>query len=137
MTAPVAAAAPPPAAASGSLLSKLEIDVRMLGMLGALAIIWIGFDLLSGGVFLTPRNLWNLSVQTASVAVMATGMVLVIVTRNIDLSVGAILGVVGMIVGVAQVRWLPSFLGLEHWLTAPVAVLIALVVGGTIGLLHG
>ena len=75
--------------------------MRMLGMLGALAVIWIGFTLLSGGVFLTPRNLWNLSVQTASVAIMATGMVLVIVTRNIDLSVGAILGVVGMIIGVA------------------------------------
>jgi len=93
MTAPVASTAPPPSAASGSLLSKLEIDVRMLGMLAALAVIWIGFDILSGGVFLTPRNLWNLSVQTASVAIMATGMVLVIVTRNIDLSVGAINGV--------------------------------------------
>ena len=51
-------------------------------MLGALAVIWIGFDVLSGGVFLTPRNLWNLSVQTASIAIMSTGMVLVIVTRR-------------------------------------------------------
>ena len=73
-------------------------------MLAALAVIWIGFDVLSGGVFLTPRNLWNLSVQTASIAVMATGMVLVIVTRNIDLSVGSILGFVGMIVGVVQAQ---------------------------------
>ncbi|WP_262030375.1 sugar ABC transporter permease [Microvirga sp. Mcv34] len=138
MTAPIATTAPPPpSTASGSLLSKLEIDVRMLGMLAALAVIWIGFDILSGGVFLTPRNLWNLSVQTASVAVMATGMVLVIVTRNIDLSVGAILGVVGMIIGVAQVQWLPAYLGLEHWLTAPLAVLIALVAGGLIGLFQG
>src|SRR5215207_7302141 len=137
MTAPVATTAPPPSAASGSLLSKIEIDVRMLGMLAALAVIWIGFDILSGGVFLTPRNLWNLSVQTASVAIMATGMVLVIVTRNIDLSVGAILGVVGMIIGVAQVQWLPAYLGLEHWLTAPLAVLIAIAVGGLIGLFQG
>ncbi|HZB62801.1 MAG TPA: sugar ABC transporter permease, partial [Microvirga sp.] len=53
MTAPAATAAPPPSAASGSLLSKLEIDVRMLGMLAALAVIWVGFDILSGGVFLT------------------------------------------------------------------------------------
>src|SRR3712207_6524479 len=104
MTAPVASTAPPPSTASGSLLSKLEIDVRMLGMLAALAVIWIGFDILSGGVFLTPRNLWNLSVQTASVAIMATGMVLVIVTRNIALSVGAILGVVGMKIGRAPSR---------------------------------
>jgi D-xylose transport system permease protein len=137
MTLPVASTAPRTNFSPASVLAKLEIDLRMLGMLAALALIWVGFDILSGGVFLTPRNLWNLSVQTASVAVMATGMVLVIVTRNIDLSVGAILGVVGMVIGVAQVRWLPGLLGLEHWLTAPLAVLIALVVGGTIGLFHG
>jgi D-xylose transport system permease protein len=97
----------------------------------------VGFDLLSGGVFLTPRNLWNLSVQTASVAVMATGMVLIIVTRNIDLSVGAILGFVGMVVGVVQARWLPGMLSFDHWLTAPIAVLVAVVTGGLIGLFHG
>jgi D-xylose transport system permease protein len=136
MNAPVATTAPP-AVASGSLLSKLEIDVRMLGMLAALAVIWIGFDVLSGGVFLTSRNLWNLSVQTASVAIMATGMVLVIVTRNIDLSVGAILGVVGMIIGVVQVQWLPTWLGFDHWLTAPVALVLAMVLGGSIGLFQG
>jgi D-xylose transport system permease protein len=136
MTAPVATTAPPPAT-SGSLLSKLEIDVRMLGMLAALAVIWIGFDVLSGGVFLTPRNLWNLSVQTASVAIMATGMVLVIVTRNIDLSVGAILGVVGMIIGVVQVQWLPTWLGFDHWLTAPIALVLAMMIGGSIGLFQG
>ncbi|MGO4706335.1 sugar ABC transporter permease [Microvirga sp. 2MCAF38] len=134
---PVATSAPPPSVTSGSFLSKLEIDVRMIGMLAALAVIWIGFDILSGGFFLTPRNLWNLSVQTASIAVMSTGMVLIIVTRNIDLSVGAILGVVGMIIGVAQVQWLPSFLGLEHWLTAPIAVLLAVAIGGAIGLFQG
>jgi D-xylose transport system permease protein len=137
MTSPAATTAPPQSAASGSLMSKLEIDARMLGMLAALAVIWIGFDILSGGVFLTPRNLWNLSVQTASIAVMSTGMVLIIVTRNIDLSVGAILGVVGMIIGVAQVQWLPAWLGLEHWLTAPLAVLIAVTIGGLIGLFQG
>lgn len=136
MNAPVATTAPP-STTSGSLLSKLEIDVRMLGMLAALGVIWVGFDLLSGGLFLTPRNLWNLSVQTASVAIMATGMVLVIVTRNIDLSVGAILGVTGMIIGVVQVQWLPAYLGFEHWLTAPIAVLVAITVGGLIGLFQG
>ena len=52
------------------LFRATEIDARLVGMLGALALIWIGVDLLSGGAFLTPRNLWNLSVQTASVAVM-------------------------------------------------------------------
>ena len=66
-------------AAAGPLrrfLDAAEIDARMLGMIGALAIIWIGFDIASGGIFLTPRNLWNLSVQASSIAVMSTGMVL-------------------------------------------------------------
>ena len=79
-----------------------EIDTRLLGMVGALVIIWLGFQFLTGGLFLTPRNLWNLTVQTSSVAVMATGMVLIIVTRNIDLSVGSVLGFCGMIMGVMQ-----------------------------------
>ena len=42
-----------------------------------------------------PRNLWNLSVQSSSIAIMATGMVLIIVSRNIDLSVGSMLGFIG------------------------------------------
>ena len=99
----------------------------MLGMLRRSAVIWIGFDVLSGGVFLTPRNLWNLSVQTASIAVMSTGMVLVIVTRNIDLSVGAILGVVGMIIGVVQVRWLPACSASSIGSRRRIAVAVAMV----------
>jgi D-xylose transport system permease protein len=68
---------------------------------------------------------------------MACGMVLVIVTRNIDLSVGAVLGFVGMVVGVAQARWLPELLGLEHPATAAISVLLAVGLGGLIGLLQG
>src|SRR3989337_150048 len=78
-----------------SLLRSIEIDTRLLGMIGALAIIWIGFNIMSGGDFLTARNMWNLSVQSTSIAIMATGMVLVIVSRNIDLSVGSLLGSLG------------------------------------------
>jgi D-xylose transport system permease protein len=122
---------------SGQAIRTLEVDPRLIGMLAALAVIWVGFDLLSGGAFLTPRNLWNLSVQTASIAVMACGMVLVIVTRNIDLSVGAILGVTGMLVGVLQARLLPELIGLEHPATWIVAVLAAVTVGGVIGLAQG
>ena len=114
-----------------------EIDTRLLGMVGALLIIWIGFNILSGGLFLTPRNLWNLSVQTASVAVMATGMVLVIVTRNIDLSVGSILGFVGMIMGVLQAELLPQLLGFNHPAIWIVTLLAGLMLGAAIGALHG
>ena len=119
------------------LLRKLEIDARLIGMLSALAIIWFGFHILSQGAFLTPRNLWNLSVQTSAIAVMACGMVLVIVTRNIDLSVGSVLGFVGMAIGVFQARWLPELWGLEHPLTMPATLVFAMLCGALIGLFHG
>ncbi|PJI42396.1 sugar ABC transporter permease [Ferrovibrio sp.] len=121
------------------LLAKLEIDIRLVGMVAALGLVWIGFDYFTGGLFLTPRNLWNLSVQTASIATMSCGMVLVIVTRSIDLSVGSILGFAGMIVGVVQARFLPVDLGWgydNHWIWL-VAVLAGLGIGGLIGTIQG
>ena len=118
-------------------LREIEFDPRMIGMVAALAVIWLGFNWLSDGAFLTPRNLWNLLVQTASIAIMACGMVLVIVTRNIDLSVGSMLGFVGMVVGLVQVRLLPELWGLEHPLTWIVSLLLAMTLGGFVGLLQG
>jgi D-xylose transport system permease protein len=118
-------------------LTATELDTRLLGMVGAMLLIWLGFHFLSGGVFLTPRNLWNLSVQTSSVAVMATGMVLVIVTRNIDLSVGSIVGIVGMVMGVLQAEILPHYLGFGHPAIWIVALVLGLVAGAVIGGLQG
>jgi D-xylose transport system permease protein len=120
-------------------LKAAELDTRMLGMTGALLLIWIAFHLLSGGLFLTPRNLWNLSVQSSSVAIMATGMVLVIVTRNIDLSIGSMLGFIGMVMGVIQADLLPKLLGFEHaadWALALAAGLsLGVILGGFQGFL--
>ena len=123
-------------------LRDTELDTRLLGMVGALALIWVGFhvygQLASGfGAFLTPRNLWNLSVQTASIGIMATGMVLVIITRHIDLSVGSVLGFCAIIMGVMQVNILPQFLGLGHPLLWIIAIIAGLIVGTLIGALHG
>ena len=118
-------------------LKATEIDPRMLGMIGALLLIWIGFHFMSNGLFLTPRNLWNLSVQSASIAVMATGMVLVIVTRNIDLSIGSLLGFVGMVMGVTQAEFLPQWLGFGHPAIWILALLAGIALGVVIGGLHG
>lgn len=118
-------------------LNATEIDTRLLGMVVALFSIWVGFEILSGGLFLTSRNLWNLSVQAASVSVMATGMVLVIVTRNIDLSVGSILGFVGMIMAVTQTRFLPGWLGYDHPLSWMVALSVGIALGAAIGAFQG
>jgi D-xylose transport system permease protein len=119
------------------LLKTTELDIRMLGMAGALLLIWVAFHVLSGGLFLTPRNLWNLSVQSSSVAIMATGMVLVIVTRNIDLSIGSMLGLIGMVMGVIQADLLPKFLGFEHSATWALTLMAGLLLGAILGGFQG
>ncbi|HEY1291996.1 MAG TPA: sugar ABC transporter permease [Chloroflexota bacterium] len=122
-----------------SFTRTLEIDTRLLGMLVALAIIWLGFQVLSGGLFLTPRNLWNLSVQSASIAIMATGMVLIIVSRNIDLSVGSVLGFLGYSMAMVQAQWVPNalHLGFNQPYTWLIALAVGVVLGALIGLLQG
>ena len=102
-----------------SFLASTEVDTRLAGMIAALAVIWVAFHILSGGDFLTSRNLWNLSVQSSSIAVMATGMVLIIVSRNIDLSVGSLLGFLGYVMAMVQTRWIPETFGLGNgrWYT--------------------
>ena len=122
-----------------AVLQALELDTRLLGMLVALAVIWVGFDLVSGGLFLTPRNLWNLSVQSATVAIMATGMVLIIVSRNIDLSVGSVVGFTGMFMAMVQAEWIPKTFGLgfdQPW-TWIITVIVGLILGAVVGAIHG
>lgn len=121
----------------GTLLRVAEIDTRQLGMIAALLVIWVGSHILSGGTFLTARNLWNLSVQTAAVAIMATGMVLVIVSRNIDLSVGSMLGVVGMAMALLQAEILPQLIGFDHPATWILTLLAGLLMGAAIGGFQG
>ena len=92
----------------GDLVRATEIDLRLFGMVAALAIILIGFGIATGGRFLEPVNLLTLSVQGASVAIIATGMVMVIVSRNIDLSVGSLVGVIGMSYAVLMADVFPA-----------------------------
>lgn len=108
-------------------------------MVGAFAILCIGFDLVTGGRFLTPRNIFNLTIQTVSVAIMATGMVFIIVTRHIDLSVGALLATCSAVMAMTQTQYLPNLLGLElgnpliPWIT----IIVGLVTGTLIGAFNG
>jgi D-xylose transport system permease protein len=135
-------------------LRATEIDPRLLGMVGALALIWLAFEAYSTLVlgrpsmllgaaqadangFITPRNLWNLSVQTSYIGIMATGMVLVIITRNIDLSVGSIMGMVGMYMGLLQVEWLAPALGMGHPSIWIITVVFGIAMGTLIGAFQG
>ena len=124
------------------LLRATEVDTRVVGMVIALAVIWIGFDiagkLITGnGLFLTPRNLWNLLVQTSSISVMATGMVLIIVMRHIDLSVGSVLGFIAVVIAYLQVYFLPHYFEAGSpwiWILSMIA---GLILGSIIGAIHG
>jgi D-xylose transport system permease protein len=117
----------------------LEIDTRLLGMIGAFLLIALVFNILTEGRFLTPRNIFNLTIQTVSVAIMATGMVFVIVNRHIDLSVGALLATASAMMAMTQTAWLPNLIGLDLGspLIAPIAILVGIVTGIAIGGVHG
>lgn len=127
----------------GKALRAMEVDTRILGMIGALLVIWIAFHIWTGGLFITPRNLYNLSVQTSSVAVMACGMVLIIVARHIDLSVGSLLGFLAMLMGLVQTDWLPNFLGGDggpefgHSAIWVLTIVFGILVGAIIGAFQG
>jgi D-xylose transport system permease protein len=128
--------APPP---RRSLIDTLELDTRLLGMIGAFVLLCLAFNVVTDGRFLTPRNIFNVTIQTVSVAIMATGMVFVIVTRHIDLSVGAVLAMASAVMGVTQTWWLVQVAGLPLGspLIAPITMVVGLAVGTAIGLLHG
>jgi D-xylose transport system permease protein len=115
----------------------LEIDLRVFGMVIALVVIFLGFGLLTDGRFLQPVNMVNLAVQSVSVAIIATGMTMVIVSRNIDLSVGSIVGVVGMTYAVLMARVLPDYLGFDSPVLWLIALAIGIALGAAIGAVQG
>lgn len=128
-----------PPAGKRSFAKTLELDTRLLGMIGAFIVVCLVFNLLTDGRFLTARNVFNLTIQTVSVAIMATGMVFVIVTRHIDLSVGSVLATCSAVMAITQTSFLPNALGLElgspliPWIT----ILVGLITGALIGAFHG
>lgn len=115
------------------LLTRLGLDGRLVFMVLAIAVIWLAFHLFTDGIFISARNLWNLSVQTASVGVMVSGMVLVIVMRNIDLSIGSILGFTGMFMAVVNTRLITA----DTWWGTLLTLLLGLLLGAVVGALQG
>ncbi|ACJ33682.1 sugar ABC transporter permease [Anoxybacillus flavithermus] len=104
-----------------------KIDIRAYTMIGALIAIWIFFGMLNE-TFLSARNLSNLFTQMSVTAILAIGMVLVIVAGHIDLSVGSIVGLTG---GVAAI--------LSNWMGMPTSVVIVctLLAGALVGFVQG
>src|SRR6478735_4740039 len=110
------------------LLSMLRGNVRQYGMIIALAAIVILFQITTDGVLLKPINVSNLVVQNAQILILAIGMVIVIVARHIDLSVGSVAAFVGAVCAILMTKHdVPWFL----------AVVLCLILGAAIGAWHG
>lgn len=97
-------------------------------MIAVLALIWAYFHWATDSIFLTPRNLSNLMTQMSVTGILAVGMLMVIVSANIDLSVGSVMGLAGGIAAYSLASWEFS---------VPVAVVIAVMVAMAIGTFQG
>lgn len=106
----------------------LRNNMREYGILIALVVIMAFFQFATGGILLRPVNLTNLILQNSYIVIMAVGMLLVIVSGHIDLSVGSVLGFVGALAAVMIVQWDMNFV---------VAAILCLGVGAAIGAAQG
>jgi D-xylose transport system permease protein len=121
-----------------SMVAATEIDIRLFGMLVALGAIILIFNILSGGTLFKPTNMVTLAVQATGIAIIATGMVLVIVSRNIDLSVGSLVGLVAMTYALLMTEWLPAIgLGADFPFRWAIALAIGIALGAAVGALQG
>jgi putative multiple sugar transport system permease protein len=106
----------------------LKNNLREYGMLLSLFAIMLFFQVVTDGTLLRPLNLTNLVLQNSYIVIMALGMLLVIVTGHIDLSVGSVAGFIGAVAAVLMVQFNMNFI---------LATLICLVLGGLIGAAQG
>lgn len=128
-----------------TLFSMFRTNIRDYGMYIALFVIFLIFTIITGGNFLGARNFTNLFNQTAYVAVLAVGMTLVIVTRQIDLSVGFLGAFLGAFVVVAVENggyaWLVSIFSfnetLQQFAIVIPVLLVALVLTILVGTVKG
>ena len=112
-----------------SVWRDAAIDWRLVMMGAVLAVMAIVFHVFTDGLFLSPENLYNIAQQTAVVGIVSTVMVLIIVARHIDLSVGSVMGFVGVLIAYLM------YTGGWSWPAAAlaglaVALLVALYQGG-------
>ncbi len=108
-------------------------------MLVALALILLTFNVLSDGKLIQPVNILTMAVQACGIAIIATGMVLVIVSRNIDLSVGSLVGLISMSYALLMTDWFPHIFGIGpdvpfQW---ALALVFGIGIGAAVGALQG
>lgn len=114
-------------ATGGGLRERLSGVVSQLAAAGALIVVFV-FLSFASPVFLSADNLFNIGSQTAVVAVLAIGMTLVIITAGIDLSVGSVAALSGVL-GVMMMA--------DAGLPVPLAIIGGTLVGAICGLVNG
>ena len=105
-----------------------NLDMKQYGMFLALVAIYLIFAVLTKGANLSPANINNLVMQNGYVVILAVGMLLCVLTGNIDLGVGSVVAVTGSVAGIILVDY-----KMNMW----VAILAALVIGLLIGIFAG
>ncbi|TCW60045.1 multiple monosaccharide ABC transporter permease [Treponema sp. J25] len=112
----------------GSVTSFFKSNVRQYGMVIALLFIMVFFQILTGGILFKPMNVTNLVLQNSYVLILGVGMLLCIVTGNVDLSVGSVVAFVGAVSAVLMI---------DMGLPVPLGVTITLLIGLAVGSFHG
>lgn len=110
------------------LLATVANNARQYGIVGALLIIVVAFEILTGGVLLKPNSFVSLIQQNAYVIILAIGMVMVIIATHIDLSVGSLVafigGVCALLMERAGVNWMLAIIGIPGFITTLAGMLI-------------
>src|SRR5471030_462350 len=101
-----------------------NINLQVYVMLAAIAVIIVFFSLTTDGAYISARNISNLLRQTAITGILAVGMVFVIISAEIDLSVGSMMGLLGGVAAIFDV-----WFGWPLPLTIVVTLLLGLLLG--------
>ena len=113
---------------SNKTSKKATLNMRQYGMMIMLIVVYVFFAILTGGKNLTPMNINNLIMQNGYVVILAVGMLLCVLTGNVDLGVGSVVASCGAVAGTLIV---------DFGVSTPLAMLAALAVGAAFGVFVG
>jgi D-xylose transport system permease protein len=134
------APSPSPAASGGPVVAiakMLRANFQTYALIFATVIIWLYFSSRTNGNFLSPQNFSNLFRQMVITGFLSVGMVLVIVTGNIDLSVGKLAGFVSVVVAAIQANFLTAAFPDQPILVAALSVFAGIAIGFLYGVIQG
>ena len=113
---------------SNKTTKKTTLNMRQYGMMIMLVVVYVFFAILTKGKNLTPMNINNLIMQNGYVVILAVGMLLCVLTGNVDLGVGSVVASCGAVAGT---------LIIDFGVSTPLAMLAALAVGAAFGVFVG